>query len=1093
MATSGQRRNRAKPGAVAKAPSTRAGVQRRPLAPKLTPPRPVRLYPRTRLFDLLDRLRQDHRVIWVSAPGGAGKTSLAASYLAARKLPTLWYQVDAGDGDVASFFYYMGLAAQRAAPRHKTALPLLTPEYLGDVPTFTRNFFRELYRRLPRNSALVLDNYQDAPEDSLLHDVLHTAMSEIPEGINLLVLSRIEPPAVLARLRLCDHAACLDWDKLQLTHEETAGLARLRSDRDLADPKVIETLHARTHGWAAGVVLMLEQGRDGDILDSAKLPSGQKLLFDYFAGEILNRSDPLVREFLLKTALFPKVSADAARAISGIEKSREILDDLTRRNYFTLRHTGPGGDTYQYHPLFREFLLKTAEGNYSPEGLARLRTLAGETLIESGQINEGVDLLIAAQAWPLLAEQIQRQAQTQLANGRWQTLSQWLAALPSPDVGANPWLLFWRANATMPRDLFAARADFHRAYLLFKDQADPAGTYLAWSGAVDTFMYVWVDFAPLDYWIDEMAVLRREFPEYPSLDIEARVTCGMVGAAIWRRADRPMMREWADAGMSLLDKPIDPSIKLKTGYLLLLYLLWWQNNLRQSQMVFAKMHALGEDPQAGILARLMWKVMEATFLYMHGKGDEAIRAAQDGLVLATEVGVHHLDLLLYAQSAYGHLTKFDMDGASLDMRGMESLLQSTHTFDFAHYHYLMTWILLGQDDPLMTLEHMLKGDEAVNRAGASNYPAFNAVTQAQALYECGRTMEAIAAVETAREWGKRLGSPFIEIHSQFLYALRGLDQHDPDACAAALTIALRLCKDNGYFVVPWFGWRKPLLTRLLHQALVFDIEPDYVRSYIRQRGLAPPTDVPVADTWPFPLKLYTLGRFAVLLNDKPLSRSPGHKKPLELLQALVALGGREVDEDRLTETLWPEADGDAAHQALKVNVHRLRKLLPDGAVTWSEGKLSLDVRLVWVDLWALERELGRLDQSPPADAPEQAALVDRVFRLYRGEFLAESTAPWALKARERLRNKTLRLATRAAESLGQCNPATAVPIYEKAIELDPLREPLYQGLMRCHLQMHQPAEGLRIYRRCRDTLQRDLGLSPAPATEALHQSLKTGQ
>jgi LuxR family transcriptional regulator, maltose regulon positive regulatory protein len=801
----------------------------------------------------------------------------------------------------------------------------------------------------------------------------------------------------------------------------------------------------------------------------------------------------VVREFLLKTSLFPKVSAGAARALTGIDTSAEILDDITRRNYFTVRHTGPGGDTYQYHPLFREFLLKTAEGNYSPEALARLRTHAGEILIEAGQVSEGVELLISAQAWPLLAAQIQQQAQTQLANGRWQTLSRWLDVLPPPDVEANPWLLFWRANATMPRDLFAARADFHRAYLLFHEQNNPAGTYLAWSGAVDTFMYVWVDFAPLDYWIDEMEVLRREFPEYPSLDIEARVTCGMVGAAIWRRADRPMMREWADAGMSLLDKPIDPSIKLKTGYLLLLYLLWWQNNLRKSQMVFAKMHALGEDPQAGILARLMWKVMEATFLYMHGKGDEAIRAAHDGLVLAAEVGVHHLDLLLYAQSAYGYLTKFDMDGASLDMRGMESLLQSTHTFDFAHYHYLMTWILLGQNNPLMTLEHMLKGDEAVNRAGASNYPAFNAVTQAQALYECGRTMEAIAAVETAREWGKRLGSPFIEIHSQFLYALRGLDQHDPDECAAALTIALRLCKDNGYFVVPWFGWRKPLLIRLLHQALVFDIETDYVRSFIKQRGLAPPTDVPVADTWPFPLKLYTLGRFVVLLDDKPLSRSPGHKKPLELLQALVALGGREVDEDRLTETLWPEAEGDTARQNLKVNVHRLRKLLPDGAVTWSKGKLSLDARLAWVDLWALERELGRLDQSPPADAPAQTALVDRVFRLYRGEFLVESTAPWALKARERLRNKTLRLATRAAESLTQRDPAAAVPIYEKAIELDPLREPLYQGLMRCHQQLHQPAEGLRIYQRCRDTLQRDLGLSPALATETLHQSLKTGQ
>ncbi len=80
--------------------------------PKLTPPRVGKIYPRERLFGLLDRIRDDHSVVWISAPGGAGKTSLVASWLQQRKLKTLWYQVDAGDGDNASFFYYLGLAAK---------------------------------------------------------------------------------------------------------------------------------------------------------------------------------------------------------------------------------------------------------------------------------------------------------------------------------------------------------------------------------------------------------------------------------------------------------------------------------------------------------------------------------------------------------------------------------------------------------------------------------------------------------------------------------------------------------------------------------------------------------------------------------------------------------------------------------------------------------------------------------------------------------------------------------------------------------------------------------------------------------------------
>jgi DNA-binding SARP family transcriptional activator len=95
--------------------------------------------------------------------------------------------------------------------------------------------------------------------------------------------------------------------------------------------------------------------------------------------------------------------------------------------------------------------------------------------------------------------------------------------------------------------------------------------------------------------------------------------------------------------------------------------------------------------------------------------------------------------------------------------------------------------------------------------------------------------------------------------------------------------------------------------------------------------------------------------------------------------------------------------------------------------------------------------------------------------------------------RERLRNRTLRLTARAAEAIGKSEPAAAVPIYERAIELDPLREPLYQGLMRCYLELRQPAEGLRIHRRCHDVLRRELGVAPTPETESLRQALKEAQ
>jgi ATP/maltotriose-dependent transcriptional regulator MalT len=68
---------------------------------KITRPTLPEVFPRKRLFSLLDQMRTQP-VIRVSGPARAGKTTLVSSYLEARRLPCLWYQLDAGDADLAT-------------------------------------------------------------------------------------------------------------------------------------------------------------------------------------------------------------------------------------------------------------------------------------------------------------------------------------------------------------------------------------------------------------------------------------------------------------------------------------------------------------------------------------------------------------------------------------------------------------------------------------------------------------------------------------------------------------------------------------------------------------------------------------------------------------------------------------------------------------------------------------------------------------------------------------------------------------------------------------------------------------------------------
>ena len=92
---------------------------------KFTRPRLHGATPRERLFAKLDGALNHKPAICVVGPPGAGKTTLVATWLDARKLPGVWYQVDPGDTDVATFFYYLGEATAPFARKARRKLPLL--------------------------------------------------------------------------------------------------------------------------------------------------------------------------------------------------------------------------------------------------------------------------------------------------------------------------------------------------------------------------------------------------------------------------------------------------------------------------------------------------------------------------------------------------------------------------------------------------------------------------------------------------------------------------------------------------------------------------------------------------------------------------------------------------------------------------------------------------------------------------------------------------------------------------------------------------------------------------------------------------------
>src|SRR6185436_1322515 len=89
-----------------------------------------------------------------------------------------------------------------------------------------------------------------------------------------------------------------------------------------------------------------------------------------------------------------------------------------------------------------------------------------------------------------------------------------------------------------------------------------------------------------------------------------------------------------------------------------------------------------------------------------------------------------------------------------------------------------------------------------------------------------------------------------------------------------------------------------VMSAMCAEALDAGIEVVYVKSLIRRFRLEPPGDA--SEAWPWPTKVYTLGSYEVYRDERRLEFSGKvPKKPLMLLKALIAFGGRNVPEERL--------------------------------------------------------------------------------------------------------------------------------------------------------------------------------------------------
>src|SRR5581483_1661145 len=604
---------------------------------------------------------------------------------------------------------------------------------------------------------------------------------------------------------------------------------------------------------------------------------------------------------------------------------------------------------------------------------------------------------------------------------------------------------------------------------------------------IRSYYFEYSGFESMDAWVETIDRLLETQPTFPNAAAELNVLSALVLAFTYRQSGHPRIPSIAERTAQLLDvDDIDANQKVAAATALIVHHTLAMQ-LSRARVIIDRTKPLLDSAKVTELNKAWWWLMAGYSLHRAGEPWEISEAAllrSDRI--AADNGLRQTEFLSHMFRTYNACAGRDLATARTSISGMEATVFDAKPMNAAQFHLGSCYIAMGADKPQDGLQHARCAVEAATKLGS---PFFYVAWRAN----CASAPALAGEYELADRWLDEAceagAGTFMERYLPMILQVRAFAAFLKGDRNAGLRELAR-----SFEAEPREGWiyNRPLMRmvdRLVVEALQADIEVPYVQDYVRRFSVAPP-QIDIAN-WPWPVKVYTLGEFRIEVDGQPLSFSrKAPKKPLAILKAVIAKGGRNVPEQKIIDALWTDEDGDAAREAFSVGLHRLRKLLlhPD-AVQFIEGLVSLDPTQVWVDAWAFERRVQDLDGRGQARAAPE---LEPLWSLYRGHFLVEdSDAPWALSLRERLRGQFLRCVSAAGRQLEDSGDLEAAALlYRRGIEADDLIEEFYQGLMRCLLKLDRRAEAMSVFRRLRQTLSVTLGIRPSASSERLFESLR---
>lgn len=324
-------------------------------------------------------LKESHcaSVILVSAQAGAGKSTVVSAWLSMQKRAHCWYSLDDWDNDPAQFFAYLVTGIKSVDENVFVALDQMLDAFSSiGFDSFLRAFINQLHT-ITTPFILILDDYHVIRNEQI-HQVLRTMLEHFPPSMQLVLITREDPPFPLAKMRASKGLFELRISKLRFTEEEIKAYFSQQLHFTLEEEQLQQLIN-RTEGWIAGLQMtaLSMQGLDDIGVFIETFTASHYYIMDYLMEQVLERHPPQIKSFLLSTSILDSFSGDLCDDVLQLEAGTgsTIIEKLVKTNSFII-FTDSSHQWFRYHHLFRDLLRQRLEHQPKSE-LEKLHLRAG--------------------------------------------------------------------------------------------------------------------------------------------------------------------------------------------------------------------------------------------------------------------------------------------------------------------------------------------------------------------------------------------------------------------------------------------------------------------------------------------------------------------------------------------------------------------------------------------------------------------------------------------------------------------------------------------------------------------------------------------